>query len=237
LRRDRERELQRIHEQIDQRGYALTTDYDLGFEPDIRDHINTQFFNEDVLQTDFPGVLPPDRLRGRDMIRYWRAPGGLSLEENDTATIQTPEGLAGNHPHGQKRDYRRTEILDDSGFKALAATFLELPPEAEWQPSGTMGVNLFRTFTSVVSGQHQDGEQFVVIYVVGKDGSGATTSLHPVEAREQTAAAPTLQPGQLMIFRDASFYHSATPLTPATGDNQARRDAIICTIDYPRAQP
>ena len=52
-----------------------------------------------------------------------------------------------------------------------------MPPERR-QPDGTFGVNLFRTFTKVVTKPHHDNEEFIIIYVLDRVGEGAETRLY-----------------------------------------------------------
>jgi hypothetical protein len=40
-----------------------------------------------------------------------------------------------------------------------------------------------------------------------------------------------LNPGDIIIFEDKRFKHGATPLVKTDG-GQARRDALVCTVDY-----
>jgi hypothetical protein len=36
----------------------------------------------------------------------------------------------------------------------------------------------------------------------------------------------------LLIFEDKRFLHGATALEPPSGEATARRDALVCTVDY-----
>ena len=73
---------------------------------------------------------------------------------------------------------------------------LQLVPPKRRQPDGTFGVNLFRTFTNVVTTPHRDNEEFVIIYVLDRVGEGAETYLYtPADATEdgQVMASPVLR--------------------------------------------
>jgi hypothetical protein len=78
--------------------------------------------------------------------------------------------------------------------------------------------------------------QFVVIYVVDKVGGGAESTLHRFNDPDDVVLRTTLHPGDLLIFRDQAFLHSASPLI-ATGTTGARRDAVVCTVDYHDTYP
>jgi hypothetical protein len=71
----------------------------------------------------------------------------------------------------------------------------------------------------------------VIVYVVAKTANGGRTQLLHNEL-DEVILERELQPGQLIMFRDDMFRHSATTLeTPA--EQGAHRDALICTVDYP----
>jgi len=111
-------------------------------------------------------------------------------------------------------------------------------PPARRQDEGTFGVNLFRTFTNVVTKPHHDNEEFIIIYVLDRVGEGAETYLYApedVKSGGETIAPPLLRqqlnPGDLIIFEDARFKHGATPLQSTPGET-AMRDVLVCTVDY-----
>lgn len=130
------------------------------------------------------------------------------------------------------------ELLDDPQARDLIRALLRLVPPGRRQPEGTFGVNLFRTFTNVVTKPHHDNEQFIIIYVLDRIGEGAETYLYARadvtengEIKGQPALRQQLNPGGIIIFEDALFKHGATPLV-SPGGGTTKRDALICTVDY-----
>ena len=134
--------------------------------------------------------------------------------------------------------HARVELLDDPQARDLIHVFLQLVPPARRQSDGTFGVNLFRTFTNVVTKPHHDDEEFIIIYVLDRVGGGAETYLYnPSDVTDdgEIKASPVLHqqldPGDIIIFDDKAFKHGATPLTNPAG-RTAQRDALVCTVDY-----
>ncbi|MFD2397588.1 hypothetical protein ACFSVJ_13645 [Prauserella oleivorans] len=122
--------------------------------------------------------LPADRERARDVVRFEWTRSGLRLSEHDTITIVN----RGERP--EPREYGRVEVLQDPVFERWIRRALTLLP-TEWRdPRGTFGVNLFRTFTNVVTKPHQDGERFIFIYVVDKIGEGAESWLYGLDEHD-----------------------------------------------------
>ena len=211
-------------------GYALTSDEAIGLPPGFRENFSLEYYNDWVLHHD-PGDFPVDRLRARDVIRYaWHA-DALHVESHDQITITDRAGIPG------KRDHSRVYLLKDPGTKQLVRTLLELVPPERRQDEGTFGVNLFRTFTNVVTSPHHDNEEFVILYVVDRIGEGAETYLYNSRDVKEGQGLPApvlrrqLDPGDIIIFEDATFQHGATPLISPPGGT-ARRDALICTVDH-----
>jgi hypothetical protein len=110
-------------------------------------------------------------------------------------------------------------------------------PEDRRQQRGTFGVNLFRTHTDVVTKPHQDEEEFIILYVLDRDGDDAESYLYEYDETDAAGIGgqilrKQLNPGDLMIFEDIRFMHGATPLIPPPG-GRAKRDVLVCTVDYP----
>jgi 2OG-Fe dioxygenase len=216
---------------LDRQGYALTNDRALGLPEGLREDFHKAYFNSSVLRRD-PGDMPKDRQRARDVIRYqWRC-GALDMEEHDSITITNRSGMPG------KRDHARVRFLEDPQAASLVRAFLSLVPPGRRQADGTFDINLFRTFTNVVSGPHCDDEQFCVIYLLSRMGGGAETYLYErgdFSDRGEPTAGPIfkhqLNPGEIIIFEDKRFKHGATPLAAPPGGT-AMRDAVVCTVDY-----
>jgi 2OG-Fe dioxygenase len=214
-------------------GYSLTDDSRVGLPEKFCVNFSQTYFNQHTLRHD-EGDMPVDRQRARDVIHYrWRG-SEPALREYDSITITDRAGIPGN------REHARVELLADPEATGLISALLGLVPSERRQAEGAFGINLFRTFTNVVTSPHHDDEEFVIIYVLDRIGSGAETHLYPVDRYPDghiTCHEPTLtrrlDPGDILIFDDQRFMHDTSPLVPPAGE-QARRDALICTVDYAR---
>jgi len=216
---------------LDGEGYAITSDRSIGLPEKFRPNFCGTYFNDWTLRHD-EGDWPADRQRARDVIRYQCHDGRLSLREHDAITITDRADIPG------QREHARVELLDDPQARDLIRVLLQLVPPGRRQDDGTFGVNLFRTFTNVVTKPHHDNEQFIIIYVLDRIGDGAETYLYaPADVADdgEIKAPPVLRqqldPGDILIFEDKLFKHGATPLISPPGET-ARRDALICTVDY-----
>lgn len=225
-------ELRRVHKSLAGDGYALTTESDIGLPVKCAKNLLQTYFDGGQLRHD-DGDTPRDRERARDVVLYQWNDGKLTLEEYETIAIWDRSGIKGERIH------KRIELLQDRQARELIETFLSLVPEDRRQPRGTFGVNLFRTHTNVVTKPHHDDEQFIILYVLDRQGDGAESYLYRHEQGTDDPAGigervlfEQLNPGDLMIFEDKKFKHGATPLTPPPGE-QAKRDVLVCTIDYP----
>jgi len=212
--------------------YALLDDKMIGLPSKFRESFRAKYFNDQTLRHD-EGDWPVDRKRARDVVGYeWRN-GQLHLREHDAITLVDRAGLPG------KREHSRVWLLDDPEAEMFVRTFLSLVPPKRRRREGTFGINLFRTFTNVVTTPHRDHEEFVMLYVLDRIGGGAESYLyHPkdVAPTGQPIAEPVrryqLNPGEILVFEDRFFKHGATPLEPLP-DGTAQRDALICTVDFP----
>jgi hypothetical protein len=216
---------------LDSQGYVVTSDQSLGLPEDFRKKFSEAYYNKHTLRHD-EGDWPVDRLRARDVIHYERYDDHVDLQRHDVITITDRAGISG------QREHARVELLKDPEAENLIRAFLDLVPPDRRQPRGTFGVNLFRTFTNVVTKPHRDNEEFIIIYVVDRVGDGAETYLYrseDVAEDGQPIAEPILRrqlnPGDVIIFDDKRFKHGATPLVDPAG-GQAHRDALVCTVDY-----
>lgn len=218
------RTLRRAWSELRTQGYTVVTDIDLGMPPGFREHLAKQYFSSEVLEADIPEIHQ-DRDRARDVIRYGWTGGHVELAEHDTVELSNRSGFSG------KRSHARVEILRDGAMREWVSAVLSLVPEEQRQECGTFGVNLFRTRKKVVSGPHKDDEEFCVVYVVDKQGGGAQTQLHDPQTHEVVEKV-TLEPGDLIIFRDELYLHNVTPLEPVDG-KETWRDAVVCTVNYP----
>jgi hypothetical protein len=229
---DESPDLDNVWAALERQGYALTNDRAIGLSEKTRNYFRETYFNEAKLHCD-EGDRPANRMRARDVIRYQWRNNRLSVQEHDTITITDRGDMAG------KRDHARVRILDDPQGEHLVQTLLALVPPHRRESDGTFGVNLFRTFTDVVTRPHSDHEPFCLFYVLNRVGGGGETYLYradDVNEQDQPTADPVLRrqlnPGDIIIFEDDLFKHGATPLEPPPGGT-AVRDALICTVDHP----
>jgi hypothetical protein len=224
-------ELCRVHEYVTKYGFALTTESDIGLPVKCGKNLQETYFDGGLLKHD-DGDKPDDRERARDVIYYEWNDGKLSLEEYETIAIWDRSDIEGERIH------TRIELLEDPQARELIRTFLSLVPEGRRQQRGTFGVNLFRTHTDVVSKPHQDEEEFIILYVLDREGDGAESYLYKYDEQAGAGEADEqvlwkqLNPGELMIFEDCRFRHGATPLIPPPG-GRAKRDVLVCTVDFP----
>jgi 2-oxoglutarate-Fe(II)-dependent dioxygenase family protein len=212
-------------------GYALTSDQSLGLPAKFRQNFRDTYFNSWTLRHD-EGDWPVDRQRARDVIRYQWRDTDVKLHHHDSITITDRADIPG------KRDHSRVELLADAQAVDLIRTFLRMVPPDRRQPDGTFGVNLFRTFTNVVTKPHYDNEEFIIIYVIDRVGEGAETHLYlPDDVTDDgrvtrpAVLEQQLNPGDVIIFEDKRYKHDASPLINPP-DGSAMRDALVCTVDY-----
>jgi hypothetical protein len=211
--------------------YALLDDKMIGLPNTFRKSFLNRYFNDQTLRHD-EGDWPVDRKRARDVVEYQWRDGRLHLREYDRITLTDRAGIPG------KREHSRVQLLDHPEAEKLVRALLSLVPPDRRQAQGTFGINLFRTFTNVVTEPHHDDEQFILLYVLDRIGDGAESYLYdPDDVTDigKPIAEPLvrhqLNPGQILIFEDKCFKHGATPLEPLP-DGTAQRDVLVCTVDY-----
>ena len=163
-------------------------------------------------------------------MRYSWQDGTLLLEEHETTVIGGARSYA-----SERREYPCIELLEDPVFSGWIERALSLVPPESRQEHGTFGVNLFRTYSDVVSGAHRDDEEIVLVYVVDKHAGGAVTSLYEQEGAEPLVSV-TLNPGDFILFDDRRFLHGTTPLEQLDA-TPPYRDTIVCTVNKPETYP
>jgi 2OG-Fe dioxygenase len=211
--------------------YVLLNDKMIGLPSNFRESFHRRYFNDCTLRHD-EGDLPADRKRARDVVGYEWRDGHLHLREHDAITLIDRAGIPG------KREHSRVWLLDDPEAEKFVRTFLSLVPPERRRSKGTFGINLFRTYSKVVTKPHNDDEEFVMLYVLDRIGSGAESYLYRPEDVDEDGrptaeplARHQLNPGEILVFEDRLFKHGATPLEPPA-DGEARRDVLVCTVDY-----
>jgi hypothetical protein len=219
---------EKVWASLAEQGYAITSDRSIGLPEGFRHSFRGAYFESGKLRHD-EGDWPVDRERARDVIRYQWHGGDLQLNRHESITITDRAGIPG------KREHARVELLADAQAVGLLHAFLGMVPPDRRQREGTFGVNLFRTFTNVVTKPHQDNEEFIIIYIIERIGDGADTHLYSLDdgrVIEPAVLEQQLNPGDIIIFEDKRFLHDASPLIKAS-DGNAMRDALVCTVDYP----
>ena len=226
------RRFESIWAKLASQGYALIDDEAIGLPEKFRASLHQTYFNDFTIRHD-DGDFPVDRKRARDVIRFRRHDEFFDVTEHDTITITDRARIKG------KRDHRRIEFLRDREARDMVGAFLSLVPPDLRPSESTFGVNLFRTFTNVVTRPHRDDERFVFLYVLDRVGGGGVSYLYrpeDVNDEGEPIAEPVfreqLNPGQILIFDDERFYHGATPLIAPPGAQTGRRDVVVCTVDY-----
>lgn len=212
-------------------GYALTSDRAIGLPEKFRENFRETYYNDRTLRND-AGDWPVDRKRARDVIRYEWHGDALELDTYHRITITDRAQQRG------AREHVRVKLLQDPQAEELIRAFIALVPPSRRKAEGTFGVNLFRTFTNVVTTPHHDHEEYIILYVLNRIGSGAESYLYDpsdVSNEGKALAEPKLfqqlGPGDLIVFEDQRFKHGATPLVSPPGGT-AMRDALVCTVDY-----
>ncbi len=187
----------RAHLHFIQNGYVLLSENDFNGLAQMHQQMAT-YFSENRLKR--PGnEFPADRERARDVIVYeWQdSLAHVLLAENDNVTIR--------RPNGNRDEYNRVRILENSIGYQFAATVLSLIPACWRQRSGALGINLLRTFTDIVTEPHQERfGQFVGIWVINKTGEGAETYLYDYFTPGRLVFKYVLQPLDFRCYAAAA---------------------------------
>jgi hypothetical protein len=223
--------LEQAWSDLGSQGYAMIREQAIGVPERCPENLRQNYFNPETLHHD-PGDWPVDRDRARDVIRYSWTGDALAVEPFDRITITDRAGIPG------ERDHARVHLLKDPEAETIIRALLHLVPTQDRQAEGTFGVNLFRTYTNVVTTPHRDKERFVILYIIDRIGDGAETYLYNADevtddggVHGDAVLRRQLNPGDVMIFDDERFKHGTTPLVSPPGGS-AQRDALVCTVDY-----
>ena len=207
------------HDDIRTDQFHVSSDTALGFAG-LNRRIVEAFYAPDVLlpHPDTTGPVPT-RYRIKAMCTYERNGDDVTLTPQPYSRIGTGAGA---------RDVPGFDFFGLDGVTEFVCALLNLvPPESRHQ-SGTFGVHAFRSFSSVVSGPHQDGFEFGVTYVLDLVGDGAYSYLKPTTYGAK-GLDYQLKPGEFVIYRDAAFLHGATELE----GKDPHRDALVIQFDAP----
>lgn len=197
--------------------------------------LRSSVFREGRLELDYPDIHR-DRQRA-DAILAFRWSGDdveVSLGPNPSADPQKRQVIRYTANSRGDREYRRLEAIEIPELRTLILAILHVVPNAARRQEGLIGVHALRTFGQVVGAPHRDGSidapvDWVVSYVVAKDGEGAESRLTLDAAGTQLIARSGLAPGQLMMHHDATFFHYVTPLIGAHGSRPSR-EAVVVTL-------
>lgn len=215
-----------VREKLSAEGFVVTNDRELGIDSAFREEFHRGYFTEEHLRR-YPDDIPVDRLRARDVLRYDRVGEDVLVRGHHDI------GIEGRGEHAGRREFVRTALSGDRRFVEWVKAVLSVIPVEERQERGTFGVNLFRTSSKVVTRPHRDGEQFIIVYVVDKACEGGVTTLQ--DDSGAIVHKDALAAGEMIIFRDADFLHNASELAAKGGES--RRDALVCTVNYPDTYP
>lgn len=193
---------ERVHAELLEDGYALTTANDLGLP--LGKSVVAALGS--ALTADPRG---PGKLHARDVLSYVRSDLGTTVSEH------------GSTAHGGVDDFSRFWALHDLPRGGPAITrLLDLVPPSLRRPAGRMSADYFRYSPGAGAGPHQDKfGDLVIIWSLDRDGGGAESFLTTLDG--QDVMRGPLAPGTILIFRDDLFLHGVTPLA------DGHRDVLI----------
>jgi hypothetical protein len=127
------------------------------------------------------------------------------------------------------------DLIHCHTFQSLLRSFRDM---CTLRPGSHIGVHQIRTTCSpdsvgevVPEGIHQDGADFVCIYVVDRDNiEGAETFVYNDKQGDSTVFHKVLNPGEMVLLNDRKFYHYTSSIRPARAGT-GRRDVFVLT--YP----
>jgi hypothetical protein len=211
--------------ELSSRGYIILPESKHGFGDKFRSYLLSTYFDSGLQRDYLSGHENRERLRAA-VVYSWADGNTLLLRDHADAAILDQGGIAG------QRRYRQVSVGEDEFLMRWVAMVLSIVPPNERQRLGSFGINFLRTRGKVVNAPHQENAQFAVVYVISRQGVGAETRLsRSPEPDAESVLKATLLPGDLIVFRDADYWHYVSPLTAKPGV-ELRRDALVCTIDY-----
>lgn len=200
-------------------GYVHLNETELGLPAGAHQWFGANYFR--FLEADLPEVSKT-RLRARDSIMYGRFEDSVILHPANDVTIRNYTN------HAMDRNYKRLSMIGDPLAESMVRNLLDIIPPEDRQLAGSFSVNFFRTREKVVNTRHQDGEDYIVIYVCKLEGEIPVTELTKDRDGKDVVYAGKIKPGEIFIFKDERFFHYTADI-----GNTAFRDALIMTIDRP----
>jgi|GEM_PF-2270456 len=242
-------DLNKVREQLALKHFAILDDEILGeFGTIFRTHLLDGYFNNPSVVRAHEHDVPRDRKRARAVARVAFLDSGTIISGQDIIYLTQPGVYLGEHTTNavhhnpdpaiiRPKEYSKIEIFKDPWLLQFISHLNELIPEQERALTTTFGINAFRTHSDVVSKPHQDGVNYVVVYVVDIKGNTPRTRLYPIDhisgtPNERPKISKQLQPGQLIIFKDSQYRHYTSALTSYTSEDP-QRDVMVFTADYP----
>lgn len=219
-------EIKRIRHCLTRRGWAMTCEDALGLSG-MHAYLAAAFKDGSLIGNEVPGY-PIERSHTRDVVEFQREGNVLRLNEYRRSDARPRRDLT----ETERRVYRRVLALSHPPVLKYLTSILSAVPENERTGHSTMGVDFMRTYGTVVPTRHQDDEQFVTICLVAREGKGATTTLYRQDDPEEVVVGVTLQPGDIMMFRDIDFTHDVSDLLPRFEADKVYRDVLVSTVHY-----
>jgi hypothetical protein len=126
------------------------------------------------------------------------------------------------------------ELIQLEDFQRLVWEFFQFCQLCS--TSQEIGVHQIRTTASphqsgnpAPEGIHRDGVDVVGIFSVDRDKiGGGETHLYQSKDDQLPAFSKVLHPGELLVFRDAQYFHYTSPVNVLTGE-QGTRDVFVLT--------
>jgi|688.fasta_scaffold340435_2 hypothetical protein len=209
--------IDRFRNEFINNNYILINENDFGISNNIKyDFVNDYY---DKLEDDIKSVHK-DRQRARDSFEF------LCNEEAGVIDLRAADNISlVNKNYEGERIYKRISLIDNLLCRQLSQIFLSIVSSTN---HGIIGINLFRTRNIVTETRHRDFVNYVLIFCLNINGTGAVTQLTSDKDGNDILTEVAINPGDIFIFKDELFFHYTSPLI-AIDDNPVR-DVIIMTI-------